>query len=100
MLSPQNSPLRLTRMSGCTARVGREGLLCLRREAWPRSWRASDGPEKYLVQARVVAVEAERRERILRLRLERRNRDDRPELWRLGMRTHSQQNAICSPSPS
>ncbi|MYA22489.1 MAG: hypothetical protein F4Z30_06730 [Gemmatimonadetes bacterium] len=22
---------------------GREGLLCLRRESWPRSWRASDG---------------------------------------------------------
>ena len=57
---------------------GREGLLCLRREAWPRSWRASDGPEKYLVRARIVAVEAERRERILRLRLERRDRADRP----------------------
>ncbi len=57
---------------------GREGLLCLRREAWPRSWRASDGPEKYLVRARIVAVEAERRERILRLRLERRDRDGRP----------------------
>ena len=57
---------------------GREGLLCLRREAWPRSWRASDGPEKYLVRARIVAVEAERRERILRLRLERRDRAGRP----------------------
>ena len=57
---------------------GREGLLCLRRVAWPRSWRASDGPEKYLVRARIVAVEAERRERILRLHLERRDRDDRP----------------------
>ena len=57
---------------------GREGLLCLRREAWPRSWRASDGPEKYLVRARIVAVEAERRERILRLRLERRDREGRP----------------------
>ena len=57
---------------------GREGLLCLRREAWPRSWRASDGPEKYLVRAKIVAVEAERRERILRLHLERRGRDDRP----------------------
>ena len=57
---------------------GREGLLCLRREAWPRSWRASDGPEKYLVRARIVDVEAERRERILRLHLERRDRDDRP----------------------
>ena len=57
---------------------GREGLLCLRREAWPRSWRASDGPEKYLVRARVVAVEAERRERILRLCLERRDRAGRP----------------------
>ena len=57
---------------------GREGLLCLRREAWPRSWRASDGPEKYLVRARIVAVEAERRERILRLCLERRDRADRP----------------------
>ena len=56
---------------------GREGLICLRREAWPRPWRASDGPEKYLVRARIVAVEAERRERILRLRLERRNRDGR-----------------------
>ncbi|MXX40574.1 MAG: DUF814 domain-containing protein [Gemmatimonadetes bacterium] len=56
---------------------GREGLLCLRREAWPRSWRASDGPEKYLMRARIVAVEAERRERILRLRLERRNREGR-----------------------
>lgn len=56
---------------------GREGLLCLRREAWPRSWRAGDGPEKYLVRARIVAVKAERRERILRLRLERRNRDGR-----------------------
>ena len=56
---------------------GREGLLCLRREAWPRSWRASDGPEKYLVRARIVAVEAERRERILRLRLERRDREGR-----------------------
>ena len=57
---------------------GREGLICLRREAWPRSWRASDGPEKYLVRARIVAVEAEHRERILRLHLERRDRDDRP----------------------
>ena len=57
---------------------GREGLLCLRREAWPRSWRASDGPEKYLVRARIVAVEAERRERILRLCLERRDRAGRP----------------------
>ena len=53
---------------------GREGLLCLRREAWPRPWRASDGPEKYLVRARIVAVEAEHRERILRLCLERRDR--------------------------
>ena len=57
---------------------GREGLLCLRHEAWPRSWRAGDGPEKYLVRARIVAVETERRERILRLRLERRDRDGRP----------------------
>ncbi|MDE2810649.1 MAG: NFACT RNA binding domain-containing protein [Gemmatimonadota bacterium] len=57
---------------------GREGLLCLRREAWPRSWRTSDGPEKYLVRARIVAVEAERRERILRLCLERRDRAGRP----------------------
>ena len=57
---------------------GREGLLCLRREAWPRSWRASDGPEKYLVRARIVAVEAERRERILRFHLERRDREGRP----------------------
>ena len=57
---------------------GREGLLCLRREAWPRSWRASDGPEKYLVRARVVDIEAERRERILRLCLERRDREGRP----------------------
>ena len=57
---------------------GREGLLCLRREAWPRSWRAGDGPEKYLVRARIVAVELERRERILRFQLERRDRDDRP----------------------
>ena len=56
---------------------GREGLLCLRREAWPRPWRAGDGPEKYLVRARVVAVEAERRERIVRLRLERRDRAGR-----------------------
>jgi len=57
---------------------GREGLLCLRHEDWPRSWRAGDGPEKYLVRARIVAVETERRERILRLRLERRDRDGRP----------------------
>ena len=57
---------------------GREGLICLRREAWPRPWRASDGPEKYLVRARIVAVEAERRERILRFHLERRDRADRP----------------------
>lgn len=57
---------------------GREGLLCLRQEAWPRPWRAGDGPEKYLVQARVVAVEAERRERLVRLHLERRNRQGRP----------------------
>ena len=56
---------------------GREGLLCLRREAWPRSWRASDGPEKYLVRARIVAIEAEHRERILRLHLERRDRAGR-----------------------
>lgn len=56
---------------------GREGLLCLRRETWPRSWRAGDGPEKYLVRARVVAVEAERRERIVRLCLERRDRAGR-----------------------
>ena len=56
---------------------GREGLLCLRQEAWPRPWRAGDGPEKYLVRARIVAVEAERRERILRLRLERRDRSGR-----------------------
>ena len=57
---------------------GREGLICLRHEAWPRSWRAGDGPEKYLVRARIVAVETERRERILRLRLERRDREGRP----------------------
>ena len=57
---------------------GREGLLCLRREAWPRSWRAGDGPEKYLVRARIVDVEAECRERILRLRLERQDREGRP----------------------
>ena len=57
---------------------GREGLLCLRREAWPRSWRASDGPEKYLVRARIAAVETEHRERILRLCLERRDRAGRP----------------------
>ena len=57
---------------------GREGLICLRREAWPRPWRASDGPEKYLVRARIVAVEAERRERILRFHLERRDREGRP----------------------
>ena len=57
---------------------GREGLICLRQEAWPRSWRAGDGPEKYLVRARIVAVEAERRERIVRLRLERRDREGRP----------------------
>ena len=57
---------------------GREGLLCLRPEAWPRPWRAGDGPEKYLVRARVVAVEAEGRERILRLLLERRDRAGRP----------------------
>ncbi len=56
---------------------GREGLVCLRSEAWPRTWQASDGPEKYLVRARIVAVEAECRERILRLRLERRNREGR-----------------------
>ena len=56
---------------------GREGLLCLRRETWPRPWRASDGPEKYLVKARIVAVEAEHRERILRLCLERRDRGGR-----------------------
>ena len=56
---------------------GREGLLCLRREPWPRPWRAGDGPEKYLVRARIAAVEAERRERILRLRLERRDRSGR-----------------------
>ena len=56
---------------------GREGLLCLRREAWPRPWRAGDGPEKYLVRSRVTAVEAERRERVLRLRLERRDRAGR-----------------------
>ena len=80
---------------------GREGLLCLRREAWPRSWRAGDGPEKYLVQsARSWTVEAECRERILRLRLERRRPRRSPELWRLSVRTHSQQNAVCSPSPS
>ena len=57
---------------------GREGLICLRREAWPRPWRASDGPEKYLVKARIVAVEAEHRERILRFHLERRDREGRP----------------------
>ncbi|MDE2740094.1 MAG: NFACT RNA binding domain-containing protein [Gemmatimonadota bacterium] len=57
---------------------GREGLLCLRHEAWPRSWRAGDGPEKYLVRARIVDVEAEHHERILRLCLERRDRGGRP----------------------
>ncbi len=57
---------------------GREGLLCLRRAAWPRSWRASDGPQKYLVRARIVEVKAEHRERILRLCLERRDREGRP----------------------
>ena len=57
---------------------GREGLLCLRHEDWPRPWRAGDGPEKYLVRARIVDVEAEHRERILRLRLERRDREGRP----------------------
>ena len=56
---------------------GREGLLCLRREAWPRPWCAGDGPEKYLVRSRIAAVEAERRERVLRLRLERRDRAGR-----------------------
>ncbi len=56
---------------------GREGLLCLRRAAWPQPWRAGDGPEKYLVRARIVDIEAERRERILRLRLERRDRKGR-----------------------
>ena len=56
---------------------GREGLLCLRREAWPRPWRAGDGAEKYLVRARIAAVEAEGRERVLRLRLERRDRAGR-----------------------
>ena len=56
---------------------GREGLLCLRRAPWPRSWRASDGPEKYLVRARIMAVEAEQRERIVRLRLERCDRAGR-----------------------
>ncbi len=53
---------------------GREGGMCLRWDPWPRSWSAGDGPEKYLVRARIVDIAAERRERIIRLRLERRDR--------------------------
>ena len=54
-------------------RAGRDGLMCLRRENWPRDWSAGSGPEKYLVRARIVDIEADRQERIMRFRLERRD---------------------------
>ena len=47
----------------CWAQGGRDGVLCLRDEAWPRDWTPGDGPEKYLVRASVVDVECERVER-------------------------------------
>ena len=56
---------------------GREGVLCLRKEPWPRDRGIGNGPEKYLVRARIVQVLAERKERIIRLRLERRDRSNR-----------------------
>ena len=56
---------------------GREGVMCLRPGPWPGNWSAGPGPEKYLVQARIVEVSADRKERIIRIRLERRDRQDR-----------------------
>lgn len=56
---------------------GRNGFLCLRDGPWPYASSLARGPEKYLVQARVVQVVAERTERILRLRLERKDSQDR-----------------------
>jgi len=61
----------------CWAEGGRDGILCLREETWPRDWTAGDGAEKYLIRARIVDVESERVERILRLRLERSDRSGR-----------------------
>ena len=56
---------------------GREGVMCLRPGPWPGNWSAGSGPEKYLVKARIVEVSADRKERIIRIRLERRDRQDR-----------------------
>ena len=58
----------------CCAQGGHDGVLYLREEAWPRDWISGKGAEKYLVRARIVDVESERVERILRLRLERSDR--------------------------
>ena len=56
---------------------GREGIMCLRPGPWPGNWSAGPGPEKYLIQARIVEILADRKERIIRIRLERRDRQDR-----------------------
>ena len=53
---------------------GRAGVMCLRSAAWPRDWSTGNGPEKYLVRARIVDVVAEREERIIRLKFERQDR--------------------------
>ena len=57
------------------ARVGREGFLCYRAARWPQEMVHREGAERYLLGAQVEEVRAERRDRILRVRLARRNRE-------------------------
>ena len=57
------------------ARIGSGGHLCLVPGNLPTSLNAADGPERYLVQAEVAGVWAEKRDRIIRLRLCRTARD-------------------------
>jgi predicted ribosome quality control (RQC) complex YloA/Tae2 family protein len=56
------------------AQAGREGFFCFVEASWPQELRHRKGAEQYLVNARITAVEAERRERLIRLRLERTDR--------------------------
>ena len=57
------------------ARVGREGFLCYSTAKWPEEMIQREGAERYLLGAQVEEVQAERRDRILRVRLVRRNRE-------------------------
>ena len=77
MPSLRNLPSRLTRAIGCTARAaGKDCSACGASLGRSLGGRAM-ARKSTLVRARIVAVEAERHERILRLRLERRDRDGR-----------------------